>query len=130
MADGQTPHYCSACGEIHGGPHGQDPSVKIAQIEADKEIRVAEIMSKRVPAPPEELEVQTEIAQIEADSAVDVAEAIGPITPAPVEPEPVEPDPMPVEDVIEPEGEPEPPEVTADPTPRQPKKKSWWGAYS
>lgn len=131
MAD-MTPHYCAACGEMHGGSTGTDPAIKIAQINADRDVRVAELNQRSMTSTAEELESRAEVAQIEADAAVGAAEAIGPISPPPVEPpEPVEPEPVSVEDVIEDmPGEPEPPEVMSSPTPREPKKKSWWGAYS
>ena len=39
MAD--VPHYCSACGEIHGAGSRESEDLKIAKVNADRDIRIA-----------------------------------------------------------------------------------------
>jgi len=99
MAD--VPHYCSACGEIHGGGSSRESEeLKIAKLNADRDIRIAEIQrsERRVLAEAgvETTEVQAEaeiaVAEVQAGAAVDEAvvenEVLEEIV-APDEPEPV-----------------------------------------
>lgn len=64
-------HYCAACGKIHGGD-GQDAQVKIAKINADRDIEVARI--GRGEFQKTELEAETEIAVAEIQAEAGVAE--------------------------------------------------------
>jgi hypothetical protein len=88
MAD--MPHYCSACGEVHGGSAGKDPAVEIAKINAERDIRVAELArgeSKKF------VEGQIEQTGIEASAAVEEAVVKAEVLEELAEPEP-EPEPV------------------------------------
>jgi hypothetical protein len=88
MAD--VPHYCAACGEIHGGSSRESEEVKIAKINAERDIRVAELArgeSKTF------VEGQIEQTEIEASAAVDEAVVKAEILEELAEPEP-EPEPV------------------------------------
>lgn len=134
MAD-MMPHYCSACGETHGGATGKNPEIEIARINAERDIKVAEMNRGEFKPTPAELETQTEIAQINAEAEVGAAEAIGDALAPAADPEPAAvvedaPSVAELEDLDGGEdGEPEPPEVTSSPTPREPKKVSHWDRY-
>lgn len=68
-------HYCTGCGQVHGA-EGQDNAVKIAKINADRDVEVARI--GRGEFQKTELEAETEItvAEIHADAGVLEAEAL------------------------------------------------------
>lgn len=131
MAD-MVPHYCAACGEMHGGNAGKDPAIKIAEINAQRDIEVARLNREGFQRSSEELAAEVEVAEIEAGAQVESAEAIGDaLAPAdPVEPptEVLTEDSEVTDDEGE-EAEPEPPETASSPTPREPKKATHWGAY-
>ncbi len=113
MAD--VPHYCSACGEIHGGG-GEPPEVKVARINADRDIEVARLARAEARQEIEAGVEQTEIAAgaaveqtaIEAEAIIETGAPEPEAVPAEIEAPVVitAPDP-------EPEGEavPEPPET-------------------
>jgi|SRR5450755_3907239 len=126
------PHYCTGCGEVHGGSSGKNPEIEIAKIHAARDVEVAKLHRNEFKPTDGELETQITVAEIEGESRVGAAEAIGeaitPPDPVTVEPAP-EDETGPVLDEDE-TAEPEPPEVTSSPEPRAPKKKSWWGNYS
>jgi NMD protein affecting ribosome stability and mRNA decay len=129
MAD--VPHYCSACGEIHGGASRESEEVKIAKIMADKEIRIAELANR---ATTEVVEGSIEQTEIEAAAAVD--EAVVKVEVMEELAEPPEPEPQPVTVVsneaeggdAEPEPEAEPPEAEGAPAAPVPSGSSnpWW----
>jgi len=128
MTEPAIPHHCSACGEVHGASPRTSPEVEIARIQAERDIRVAEL--SRGEFQKTELEAETEIAVAEIEAAADVEEAIVKaevlddiLTPEP-EPEPV----VIVENEAEAESaEPDdaPPEIeTAPPAPKR--SNAWW----
>jgi hypothetical protein len=96
------PHHCSACGQMHGG-EGRDAEVKIAKINADRDIEVARI-SRGEWQHNADVEAETEIAVTEMETAAGVQEAealAGALSGTPAEPEPV------IVDVPAPDVEPE-----------------------
>jgi hypothetical protein len=80
-------HFCTGCGELHGGAAVKDPAVEIARIQAERDIKVAELGRT-------EARIYTEAAVeqtgIEAEAAVDEA-----VVRADVLTELAEPDPEP-----------------------------------
>lgn len=126
-------HHCSACGEMHGGPGGETEAVKIAKIEADRDIQVARIQRSEAR---QEIEADVEIAGIGAEAAVDAAVAEAAVLEEVLSPpEPVtepEPEPEPEPEVI-PEPEPAGEEVLSPPEHevKAPKAgKGFWAGYS
>lgn len=124
-------HFCTGCGERHGGSHGKDAEVRIAEIQAKRDIEVAKI-ERGVIRQETEVAAETEIAttEIEAEAAVAVAAEIGSgASEAEQEPETtaivVEGPPA---DEPEPQASIEPAESTA-PEPGEPERKrlSYWG---
>ena len=126
-------HYCSACGTQHGGHTGKDAEVRIAEIQAKRDVEVARIQRGEVKAVTE-LEAETAIAvtELEAAAAVAVAEETDPVPEGdsedgnqsiivegpPAEPAPDEPEPS-----IEPSQD-----VPPDHEPETKRKKSaYWG---
>jgi hypothetical protein len=89
------PHHCSACGEVHGGSGGDSAEVRIAKIQADRDIEVARLQRAEMRQDIEatvavaELgaETEVEVATVEAESGVVAAEAVAEAL-APPEPEP------------------------------------------
>lgn len=79
MAD--VPHYCSACGEIHGGTSRESEELKIAKLNAERDIRIAEIQrgetkiaaEAEIAATEVVADAQVEVAEVEAEAAVDEA---------------------------------------------------------
>jgi hypothetical protein len=131
MAEGVIPHYCSACGELHGGSHGKNPEIEIAKINAERDIQVAKLARNEFKPTEAELENRVELAEVEAGAQVATAEALGGgiaeagpevVVEAPSSEE-TEPE---IDEIV---AEEEPPEVTSSPTPREPKKTSWWDNY-
>jgi hypothetical protein len=118
MAD--VPHYCSACGEIHGGPAGKNPEVEIARIQAERDIEVAKLSRAETREVVEGAIEQTEIESAAAvDEAVVKTEVLEELAAPEPEPEPVvivsneaegdpEPEPEPEADLPEPGPPPEP----------------------
>lgn len=88
MAD--VPHYCSACGEIHGGTSTKNPEVEIARIQAERDIEVAKLANR---ATSELAEASIETTEIEAGAAVDEAVVRADVLTELAEPEP-EPAPV------------------------------------
>jgi hypothetical protein len=100
-------HFCSACGEQHGGSNVA-PEVEIARIQAKRDVDVAKIErgALRTEA---ELAAETEVAvtELETGAAVEVAAELG-------APEPAEPETIPV--IVDgTPAEPEEPEPTIEP---------------
>lgn len=127
-----VPHYCTGCGQQHGGPARESEEVKIAKINADRDIEVARLARGAAKI---EAEAEVEVAELATEAAVEQtaieAEAVVEVGELPEpEPEP-EPDPVIVE-TAEPDEEPgpaEPPEISGN----QPSSHSgggYWGAYS
>jgi hypothetical protein len=122
-------HHCTGCGELHGGETRTSPEVEIARIQAERDVRVAEL--QRGEFQKTELEAETEIAVAEIDAAAAVEEATVKadvleeiLTPPEPEPEPV----VVVSDESEPAEEPpgdEPPEIDAAPVTKA-KSNPWW----
>jgi hypothetical protein len=65
-------HYCSACGQVHGG-QDQAAEVAIAKINADRDVRVAEIQRAEV-RHAATLGAETQIAVAEISAAAGVEE--------------------------------------------------------
>lgn len=113
MAD--IPHYCAACGEIHGGG-GKNPEVEIARINADAQVKMAELARSETRTEVDGAIEQTEIA---ATAAVDEAVVRDAVLTELATPEP-EPEPVVIVSneadagaEAEPEPEAEPPEADA-----------------
>lgn len=72
MDENQAPHYCTGCGDMHGGEVRESPEVAIARIEADRAVKVA-----RITAHQDENwnETRVEVAGIEGAAEVASAEA-------------------------------------------------------
>lgn len=131
MAD--MPHYCSACGEVHGGHSGETEAIKIAKINADRDIEVARIARSETR---QELEAATEQTAIEAEAQV--AEAV---VEAAVLEEIVTPEPQAAPE-LEPETEPEvivadapesddvPPPPESEPAKEPKSSGGYWSGYS
>jgi hypothetical protein len=129
MSEPMAPHHCTGCGDMHGGEHRENPEVAIARIQAERDVRVAEL--GRGEFNKTELEAETEIAVAEIDAAAVVEEATVKaevleeiITPAEPDPEPV----VVVEDQSAPaETEPDdaPPEIEPAAAPSR-KSNPWW----
>ena len=123
------PHYCSACGQTHGGQAVTDPSIEIARINADRDIAVARLQARQAR---DGNETAVAVAEVEGDAQVGAAEAVAEVIAAETAPEPViieapEPEPEPDLDELE---ESEPPEndgPAATPPPATKKRKGWWG---
>ena len=129
-------HQCTECGltHDHGGALPTDPAVEIARIQAERDMRIAEL--QRGELDKTELEAETEIAVAEIEAAAGVEEATVKaevlddiLTPPEPEPEPVV--------VVEPEPEPEPEPLEAAPPPaaepasitEQNKRAGYWDYY-
>ena len=70
MAD--VPHYCAACGEIHGGSTGRESDeLKIAKVNAERDVEIARLAHS---AERREAEAVVEVAEVQAEA--DVAEAV------------------------------------------------------
>lgn len=125
-------HHCSACGEMHGGPGGETEAVKIAKINAERDVEVARLARSEAR---QDIEAQVEVAEIEAgaqvDEAVVEAAVLEEIATPPADPEPEpEPEPAPVI-VTDDSGDEE--EVPAPPETEQRAPASgggYWAGYS
>ena len=127
MAD--VPHYCSACGEIHGGHSGETEAIKIAKINADRDVEVARLARAEAR---QEIDAGVEETKIEAEAAVDAAVVEAQVLEELATPEPVAVAGAPEPEVIseEPEAEPEPetpPET--EPVPSGSKGGGMWAGY-
>ncbi|MCW2903115.1 MAG: hypothetical protein JWO67_5380 [Streptosporangiaceae bacterium] len=88
--EGQAPHYCTGCGEIHGAKHQTPPEVEIARIQAERDIRVAELGRTETKMAVEGQLAETEIvAEATVDEAVVKAEVLDELMAPEPEPEPV-----------------------------------------
>jgi hypothetical protein len=106
-------HYCSACGQTHGGHARKDPDVEIARIQAERDVEVARI-NRGMEATLATIGAETaiETTELEAAAAVAIAEETGPPEAEPeedtqaiiVEGPPAEPVPEP-EPTLEPKGD-------------------------
>lgn len=123
-------HECPDCGLAHDEPAraGPDPVVKVAEIEANRDIEVAKIQAGVTRA-----EMDTAMAELRAELHVrreepPVAETeITQVTETDV----TDPDPGPIPVAgpeAEPEPAPEPPET--EPPPNEEQKGGWWGSYA
>jgi hypothetical protein len=123
-----VPHHCSACGEIHGGSEQESEQVKLAQINAKRDVEVARIQRGETKLAVEGAIEQTEIA---AEAAVDEAVVENAILEELTAPEP-EPEPVVIVSNENDGGgmpEPEPAEELPDPGPAPEASKSgnpWW----
>jgi hypothetical protein len=119
-------HNCPDCGLAHDEParSGPDPVVKVAQIEAERDIEVAKIQAGVTRD-----EMMAEMAQLRAELTVrqeepPVAETeITQVTEVD-EPEPQE---LPVDLPAEPVDDEPPPPPEAEPVHNEPKSKGWFG---
>jgi hypothetical protein len=124
-------HHCSACGEVHGGERRDSPEVAIARIQAERDVKVAELA--RGEFQKTELEAETEIAVAEIDAAAVVEEATVKAEVLDEILSPPEPEPEPVvvvadESAAEAEevaADGEPPEVEAVPAGKK-ASNPWW----
>ena len=136
MAD--VSHYCSACGEIHGGSSRESEEVKIAKINADRDVEVARLAhsAQRVEAAAEVAatevvaEAAVEQTAIEAEAAVEEAVVENEVLEEIVNPEPPE-----TTVVVQQESGPEEDEEAGTPAetthvPSESKSKGWWSNYS
>jgi hypothetical protein len=125
-------HQCAECGLTHDheGSLPVSPEVEIARINAERDVKVAELARRqeldwnetRVAETEIEAEAAVDIAEVQAESGVEAAEAVADAL-APPEPEPIQvevTDPGPVEEemTIEPAGE-------GSPVPSVPQKSTW-----
>lgn len=135
MAD--VPHYCAACGEIHGGSSRESEEIKIAKINADRDIEVARIQrgetkiaaEAEIAATEVVADAQVEVAVVEAEAAVDEAVVENEVLEEIVSPPEADPVIIPVAgDGGDDDGEaPGPPEVE----PAKPEKSGggYWDSY-
>src|SRR5258708_595873 len=135
MAD--VPHYCSACGEIHGGSSRESEEVKIAKINAERDVEGAKISRAEAREYTEAATEQTEIAA-QAEVAVAAGEGAAPGAAAGVENEVLEeivnPEPPETTVVVQQESGPEEDEEAGTPAetthvPAESKSKGWWSNY-
>lgn len=71
-------HFCSACGEQHGGGQRTVPEVEIARIHADRDVKIAQLEYREgLEGLAVEAETAVVIAELETESAVAVAEETG-----------------------------------------------------
>ena len=107
-------HFCTGCGQPHGGEHRADPGVEIARIQAERDVKIAQleyrqdqeagILAAETAVEVTELETEAELVEAVA-TAETLAEAAGP----------PEAEPAPVTIEAAPEPEPEAEEVTPPP---------------
>jgi hypothetical protein len=95
-------HFCTGCGQPHGGEHRADPGVEIARIQAERDVKIAQleyrqdqeagILAAETAVEVTELETEAELVEAVA-TAETLAEAAGPpeAEPAPVTIEAPEP---------------------------------------
>jgi len=123
-------HHCTGCGELHGGESRTSPEVEIARIQADRDVRVAELARGEFQMTELEADTAVAVAEIDAAAAVeeatvkaDVLEEI--LTPPEPEPEPV----VVVDDQSAPADEPpgdEPPDVVDAAPATKSRSNPWW----
>jgi outer membrane biosynthesis protein TonB len=126
-----VPHYCTGqgCEALHGGSRESD-DVRIAKINADRDIRVAELARNEAR---QEIEAEVEQTEIVAEASVEAS-----VIEAAVLSDVITPDPAPAPEPVElPVDMPEPePEVEAVPGPPEQEPPTapkgdggWWGGY-
>jgi hypothetical protein len=74
MSEPMGEHFCTGCGQPHGGNTGKDAEVRIAEINAKRDIEVARIQRgefQTVAAT--EAETEIAVAELETAAAVEVA---------------------------------------------------------
>ena len=126
-----VPHYCTGCGQPHGGHGGESDEVKIAKINRDADIEIARLARsearQEIEAEVEQTEIIAEAAVVEAVVEAAVLEEVLTPDPAPVPDAPVviesAPDPEPEVEAV-----PEPPETTEPPKSGK-KDTGWWAGY-
>jgi hypothetical protein len=69
------PHMCGTCGQLHGGDDDM-AAVKIAEINANRDIQVAKIGRGEFQTTPLEAETQIAVAEIQATAGVAETEAL------------------------------------------------------
>lgn len=124
------PHYCTGCGQVHGGQTATDPSVEIARINAERDVQVAKLQARQQR---DYNETAVAVAEVEGDAQVGSAEAMAEVIAAETpEPEPVivtveaEEEEPEIEELV---GD-EPPEndgTPVNPVPEKKKRSGWWG---
>ena len=67
-------HFCSACGQTHGGEDRTSPEVEIARIQAERDVKIAR-MEYREAVEAGELKAENAIQVTELETAADVAVA-------------------------------------------------------
>ncbi|HUY44219.1 MAG TPA: hypothetical protein VMV92_00620 [Streptosporangiaceae bacterium] len=124
-------HYCSACGQAHGGGSRESDDLKIARLNAERDIQIARLARGEVKL---EAEAAVEAAEVTAEAGIEqtaiVAETVAETGELP-EPGP-EPEPAPV--VVVPPAETGGDEVAGPPEvslPATEKKggSGWWDGY-
>jgi hypothetical protein len=73
---GPAEHYCTGCGQLHGG-RDLSAEVKIAKINADRDVEVARIQRGEFQMTPLEAETTIAVTELEAAAAVEVAAELG-----------------------------------------------------
>lgn len=126
-------HTCTDCGLLHDheGTPTANPEVEIARIQADRDVRVAELQRGEFNKTELEAETEIKVAEIEAAAAVDEATVKADVLDDILTPPEPEPDPEPVVIVDDPEAaEPEedtgPPEIEVAPPGAAKKSNPWW----
>jgi hypothetical protein len=81
MDENQPPHYCTGCGDMHGGEARESPEVAIARINREADIKIARINAHQ---DQDWNETRVEVAEVEAaaevESAVATAETVVALT--------------------------------------------------
>jgi len=89
-----VPHYCTGCGQMHGGEARENPEVAIARIQAERDVKVAQLSRTETTTWAEADVATAEIAaEAQVDEAVVTAEVQGEMLDQILEPEP-EPEPV------------------------------------
>lgn len=129
MSEPMAPHHCTGCGEMHGGEHRESPEVAIARIQAERDIRVAELGRGEFQQTELEAETEVKVAEIEAAAAVEESTVKAEVLEDILAPPEQEPEPVVVVDpaAAEPDSVPddEPPVVDSAPVAKA-KSNPWW----
>jgi len=122
----RSEHFCTGCGELHGGEQRVSPEVEIARIMAARDVKIAQL-EYREAQEADELAAETAVAVTELETASAVAAEEAAAEAGPPEPEP-EPEPVVTQDVAEPEPEPDlaPPEAEHHREPPAAKSRGFW----
>lgn len=127
----QSAHYCTGCGEMHGGEHRESPEVAIARINREADVRIAEIQRGQFQQTELEAETEVAVAEIEAAAVVDEATVKAEVLDEILTPPEPEPDPVVVvADETDPAPAEEPPSAEPPETPEPPAAEKrgnpWW----